>query len=66
MLIHESTRKLVAIPMVTLLLATAIVVAENAIQSAAAQERINLERTMLWCGPHGYVRKQRVYGLGKQ
>jgi hypothetical protein len=35
---HESTRKLVAIPIVTLLLATAIVVAENAIHSAAAQE----------------------------
>ena len=38
MLNHESTRKLVAIPIVTLLLATAIVVAENAIHSAAAQE----------------------------
>ena len=38
MLNHESTRKLVAIPIVTLLLATAIVVAENAIQSAAAQD----------------------------
>jgi len=39
MLIHESTRKLVAIPMVTLLLATAIVVAENTIQLAAAQPK---------------------------
>ncbi|MGB7953287.1 MAG: hypothetical protein WCF23_04845 [Candidatus Nitrosopolaris sp.] len=38
MLNHESTRKLVAIPIVTLLLATALVVAENAIQSAAAQD----------------------------
>ena len=38
MLNHESTRKLVAIPIVTLLLATAIVIAENAIQSAAAQD----------------------------
>ena len=38
MLNHESTRKLVAIPIVTLLLATAIVVSENAIRSAAAQE----------------------------
>jgi hypothetical protein len=35
---HESTRKLVAIPIVTLLLATAIVIDENAIQSAAAQD----------------------------
>jgi hypothetical protein len=39
MLNHESTRKLVAIPMVTLLLATAIVVAENTIQLAAAQPK---------------------------
>jgi lipopolysaccharide export LptBFGC system permease protein LptF len=39
MLNHESARKLVAVPIVTLLLATAIVVAVNAIQSAAAQER---------------------------
>jgi len=34
----ESTRKKVAVTCVTLLLATAIVVAENAIRSAAAQE----------------------------
>jgi hypothetical protein len=33
---HESTRKLVTVPIVMLLLATAIVVAENAIQSAHA------------------------------
>jgi hypothetical protein len=39
MLYHESTRKLVAIPMVTLLLATAIVVAENTIQLAAGQPK---------------------------
>jgi hypothetical protein len=35
---HEFSRKLVAMPIVTLLLATAIVVAENAIQSAVAQD----------------------------
>jgi hypothetical protein len=39
MLYHESTRKLVAIPMVALLLATAIVVAENTIQLAAGQPK---------------------------
>ena len=39
MLNHESTRKLVAIPMVALLLATAIVVAENTIQLAAGQPK---------------------------
>src|SRR5438132_11273324 len=39
MLNHESTRKLVVIPMVTLLLATAIVVAENTIQLAAGQPK---------------------------
>ena len=38
MLNDESTRKKVAVTCVTLLLATAIVVAENAIRSAAAQE----------------------------
>ncbi|MGC2669153.1 MAG: hypothetical protein WA220_08225, partial [Candidatus Nitrosopolaris sp.] len=47
MLNHESTRKLVAVPIVTLLLATAIVVAENAIQSAAG----SVEKTC--CGNGG-------------
>jgi hypothetical protein len=39
MLNHESTRKLVVIPMVTLLLTTAIVVAENDIELAAGQPK---------------------------